>query len=799
MYVRHKFCKMHCDRFKKSMSLDKILASLDKQLKLGESLFGSILPIKDADTMKPPIDIEYRQLTDPAFAASYENVQSILLRQVNFCANLNDLISKRCHSSNQPGTSLQNTSNFKELEESVYSCTICPSVEGLVEFLHTNMLDILDSIYEKFDSFKDKAKLNMLRPNDGPRSVTAPIVMKDKVLGVIQAKNIVRPQLKFLEKINNSNAPFSCKLKEKLHARKPYSGAGHPYEFEIKNIEYSSKQLAFSGAVKPMPIEQQPFLWIDTPDALADLIASLTRSSVEELAVDLEHHNYRSFLGFTCLMQISTRSSDYLIDTLALRSHMQTLNVLFTDPKIVKVFHGSEHDIEWLQKDFGIFVVNLFDTYAASKVLQLESNSLAFLLEKFVAVKLDKKHQLSDWRLRPLPDEMARYAQADTHYLLYLYDLLKEQLVKKDSTESFSTETDDENSSKFIKLVLKKSNEYALLTYEKPLYDTEESWKVTFYKQSKPLTPDQQNVFKALHEWRDQVARDEDESLAYVLPTHLLFVLSSRMPIEGKKVVECCGPHVPPLIRQHADELGMMIFNVKRKSINDQGSSTPVQLDEEDSLSRSVPSQAPSVLMQAMSSMPAEALPQDREDILKLVKSNFIGKFLEKNRDYVQELKKGRDLHVPAKKAKVEVISKQDDSVEVLDMPASRDDKPGDADTAPRAKMNLDEILKPGILQDPRFISAEKSSKKANAGDQEFVPFDYQKAIKEKNDGVASDSSSSVTTTPSFQPYASIQSKKFKQTQKHVQSTSPQRSAASMQSGAKSMTFKPTPRKSVDK
>ena len=50
-----------------------------------------------------------------------------------------------------------------------------------------------------------------------------------------------------------------------------------------------------------------------------------------------QHHAYRSFQGLTCLMQISSRTRDFLIDTLILREELTTLNELFTDPKIVKV------------------------------------------------------------------------------------------------------------------------------------------------------------------------------------------------------------------------------------------------------------------------------------------------------------------------------------------------------------------------------------------------------------------------------------------------------------------------------
>ena len=59
---------------------------------------------------------------------------------------------------------------------------------------------------------------------------------------------------------------------------------------------------------------------------------------------------------------MSTRKQDYIVDTLALRSDLWILNEAFTDPKIVKVLHGADSDILWLQRDLGVYVVNMFDT-----------------------------------------------------------------------------------------------------------------------------------------------------------------------------------------------------------------------------------------------------------------------------------------------------------------------------------------------------------------------------------------------------------------------------------------------------
>jgi exosome complex exonuclease RRP6 len=46
-------------------------------------------------------------------------------------------------------------------------------------------------------------------------------------------------------------------------------------------------------------------------------------------------------------------------------------------------------------------------------------------------VDADKQYQLADWRLRPLGPQMARYAREDTHYLLYVYDELRLELLRR--------------------------------------------------------------------------------------------------------------------------------------------------------------------------------------------------------------------------------------------------------------------------------------------------------------------------------------------------------------------------------
>mmetsp|Transcript_4537 Transcript_4537/g.6845 ORF Transcript_4537/g.6845 Transcript_4537/m.6845 type:complete len:190 (+) Transcript_4537:616-1185(+) len=169
----------------------------------------------------------------------------------------------------------------------------------------------------------------------------------------------------------------------------------HPYQFEIEKFDDSVEDIADSfKKVEPQkykPKEDTPFLYVETEEQLAELKTHLEAHS--EIAIDLEAHTMRSYNGLTCLMQISTRERDFIVDTLKLRSKLgPALLHIFDDPDKVKVLHGADMDIQWLQRDFGLYIVNMFDTGQAARVLQLKSAGLAFLLQSYCGVIADKKY-----------------------------------------------------------------------------------------------------------------------------------------------------------------------------------------------------------------------------------------------------------------------------------------------------------------------------------------------------------------------------------------------------------------------
>ncbi|CAO3653430.1 unnamed protein product [Mucor hiemalis] len=406
------------------------------------------------------------------------------------------------------------------------------------------------------------------------------IATKDKLeYKFLHANNVVRPQMKFKDKVDNSNVTaFERKIKYKPHATVPLDSTAvmsdiprslpHPYEHEIANIEYPQRMFERTEPEMYKDYDTTSPIWVDTEEKLLDMMKQL--EGAEELAVDLEHHNYRSFQGFTCLMQLSTRDQDYVIDTLELRDKLWMLNEYFADPNIVKVLHGADSDIIWLQRDFGLYIVNLFDTYFPTKVLEFPHHSLAYLLKKYCNFDADKKYQLADWRIRPLPEEMLSYARSDTHFLLYIYDCLRNELLDKSTADG-----------NLVRVCLQRSNEVALQKFDKDIYDGAHGtgpggWKTMLAKWKYAMNPQQLAVFKALHSWRDHVAREEDESWRYVLPNHMLFTLTERMPLDSSGVIGCCNP-CPTLVRMNAQAIAYTIQKAKREALLTPKEDTPME------------------------------------------------------------------------------------------------------------------------------------------------------------------------------------------------------------------------------
>ncbi|GAA5903805.1 hypothetical protein JCM8208_006584 [Rhodotorula glutinis] len=375
----------------------------------------------------------------------------------------------------------------------------------------------------------------------------------------------------------------------------PYTRYTHPYAREIAALAPPPHFLA--PPTKPEPhapnsFDKVPFDWVGDAKALERLVDDIRKAGGDghkELAIDLEHHDFRAWAGTTCLIQLSTRSKDYVIDALepTVRDNLDCLNEFFTDPEWIKVLHGASSDIVWLQRDFGLYIVGLFDTYHATKVLGYSQHSLASLLAMYTDFEPDKRYQLADWRIRPLPKEMLHYARSDTHFLLSIYDHLR--LALHDKAASSSASTDNEPSP--LQDVFDRSRTTSSIVFSLPPFDAatghfDSGFLVPLSKQPGALKayatalavptlpiktgwgPSELKLecLRAVVQWREQTARDEDESARYVLSVQgalQLAELGAQGRVrDARDIMQALGAArggVSDVVRRRKDELAAVV------------------------------------------------------------------------------------------------------------------------------------------------------------------------------------------------------------------------------------------------
>ncbi|CCW60707.1 unnamed protein product [Phytomonas sp. EM1] len=423
-----------------------------------------------------------------------------------------------------------------------------PSAPQLSEKQRMTAMEAIDSLLESVDTVLDNLKGQRINSEDqlyvtfGSKLGESTSVNVENG-GFAHVAHVMRPQLTFEVPVDNSEAPFIPTYSDENGIMHTGEAHVHPFAEKIQKFSPSAEQLLPRLEIAPLPLSSCPLKFIDTVDELEQLVSN-DLLGVKEIAVDLEHHDYYSYLGFTCLMQISTRTMDCIIDCLRLRSSMRLLAPVFLNPNILKVFHGAREDVRWLQKDFSLYLVNFFDTAIALQTLHMP-HSLAFAVDHFCQVKLCKKYQTADWRVRPLPAALVDYARQDTHYLLYVYDRLRTLLGNAANRAALGN---------LLLHVYEQSKRLALEVYEKPRLDPEESYRAALGRSLGGLTAAQEEIARGLFNWRDAVARAVDDSPAAVLRSSAILAIASKRPGGARELLRCCNP-VSATLRRRVAEL----------------------------------------------------------------------------------------------------------------------------------------------------------------------------------------------------------------------------------------------------
>ena len=279
-------------------------------------------------------------------------------------------------------------------------------------------------------------------------------------------------------------------------------------------------------------MQDTPLVMIKDAEALAKACEEMRGEPV--LGIDTESDSMYCYREKVCLIQISDRKQDYIIDPLAVKDLAPFLELL-SDPKVIKVFHGADYDIVSLRRDYGCEIPNLFDTMVSSQILGLPKVGLADLVNHFFDVKLDKKFQRHNWAKRPLLPEHLDYARGDSHFLLPLRELLTHKL---EATERMHIAEEE-----FGLLALREWR-------EKP-FDPDDFIRI---KHSSGLDEVGLRVLRRLYVYRDGQAKDMNRPPYKVIPNQVLLLLARKRPtkVEDLKNVLRSGS---TMVRRHGSAM----------------------------------------------------------------------------------------------------------------------------------------------------------------------------------------------------------------------------------------------------
>ncbi|MBI4544149.1 MAG: ribonuclease D [Gemmatimonadetes bacterium] len=281
--------------------------------------------------------------------------------------------------------------------------------------------------------------------------------------------------------------------------------------------------------------------------AIADRLAA------ERLvAVDTEAAGFHRYLDRVCLLQLSTRTETWVVDTLVVQ-RLSPLAGVFADPEVEIVLHDADYDLRLLARDFGLTVRGLFDTRIAAQFLGEPAIGLANLVEKYVGLRLDKKHQRADWAERPLPAMLLEYAAEDTRHLLALRDRLRAELAAAGrlgwAQEEFRLQE--------------------AVRWDEAREDGDPYLRI---KGGRDLRPRQLAALRGFYDWRERLARARDKAPFRVLSNAALLELSRRMPQNLGELAEVSG--VP---RRIVDSHGAELLEAVRRAQSLSAESLPTR------------------------------------------------------------------------------------------------------------------------------------------------------------------------------------------------------------------------------
>jgi len=250
------------------------------------------------------------------------------------------------------------------------------------------------------------------------------------------------------------------------------------------------------------------------------------------IALDTESNSFHVYRERVCLLQLSTRLQDWVVDPLAV--DVRPLGGLLCDGRET-VLHGADYDVRCLWREFGWRLPHLFDTMLAARRLGRTGLGLSALVEARFGVRLSKANQRSDWGRRPLSPDQLAYAALDTHYLLPIAEELRAELERQG-------------------MAAKAAEEFQRIAAVEPrerVFD-QEGWRKL--KGSRELDPAGKAILRALWIAREARASEADRPPFKVLAEQAMLEIARQRPATPEALSRLPGV-TPQVLRRMGTDI----------------------------------------------------------------------------------------------------------------------------------------------------------------------------------------------------------------------------------------------------
>ncbi|CAM3818001.1 Ribonuclease D [Litorimonas haliclonae] len=241
----------------------------------------------------------------------------------------------------------------------------------------------------------------------------------------------------------------------------------------------------------------------------------------EFVCVDTEFMRESTFYSELCLIQMSTKDREVIVDPLADDIDLAPFCKMLMAKSVTKVLHAARQDMEIFYQLCETVPGPIFDTQIAAMALGFgDSVGYGALVKGRLNINLDKGARFTDWSRRPLSEKQLSYALADVTHLRDLYPGMIKELEERKRL-------------KWVKEEMLPQMEESLYTFE-----PEEAWQ-----RLKVRNPKKQYLaaLKAAAAWREREAIAKNVPRRRILKDDAMYDLAQQRPRDLKALERLRG------------------------------------------------------------------------------------------------------------------------------------------------------------------------------------------------------------------------------------------------------------------